>query len=260
MEPVFWQLQAKYVSDKLRSMSEAMAPVIKAERRYEAILRDLVDQIVSGTIPAASRVPYESEIAARYAVSRTVARDAVQRLAVYGLVEVRRRGGAIVTPTERWNMLEPIVLDAAMRGKPSPAFFSALFEARLLLEPEAAALAATRIDAEALARLAAALAVMRSVPPQEAFIEADLAFHTIILDATGNWVLRQFAGAMQAALLASIRLTHARSPSLVHSANMHEQVLAAIRAGDAARSRVAAAWLLTETRLEVEAALQAETA
>ena len=122
----------------------------KAERRHEVILRDLLGQIVSGTIPVASRLPYESEIAARYAVSRTVARDAVQRLAGFGLVEVRRRSGAIVTPSERWNMLEPAVLDAAMSGKPSAAFLSALFEARMMLEPEAAALAAQRIDAEAL--------------------------------------------------------------------------------------------------------------
>ncbi len=229
---------------------------VKAERRHEAILRDLVGQIVSGAIPAANRVPYESELAARYAVSRTVARDAVQRLAVFGLVEVRRRSGAIVTPPERWNMLEPVVLDAAMSGKPSAAFFSALFEARLMLEPEAAALAAARIGAEALDGMAAALAVMRSAPSQDEFIDADLRFHTILLEATGNWVLRQFAGAMRAALLASIRLTRAHSPSLDRAAEMHDQVLAAIRAGDGVRSRVAMAWLLTATRLEAEAALR----
>jgi DNA-binding FadR family transcriptional regulator len=240
-------------------MSEMATTAVKAERRHEAILRDLVGQIVSGKIPVASRVPYESELAAHYAVSRTVARDAVQRLAVFGLVEVRRRSGAIVTPAERWNMLEPAVLDAAMRGRPTVAFFAALFEARLMLEPEAAALAAARISAEALDSMAAALAVMRNAPSQDAYIEADLRFHTIILEATGNWVLRQFAGAMQAALLASIRLTRAHSPSLDRSADMHDQVLAAIRAGDAVRSRVAMAWLLTATRLEAETALAEDT-
>jgi len=237
-------------------MSATTPPAIKAERRHEAILRDLVGQIVAGAIPAASRVPYESELAAHYAVSRTVARDAVQRLAVFGLVDVRRRSGAIVTPPEQWNMLEPVVLDAAMSGKPTAAFFAALFEARLMLEPEAAALAAGRIGAEALDDMAAALAVMRDAPSHDAFIDADLRFHTTILEAAGNWVLRQFAGAMRAALLASIRLTRAHSPSLDRSADMHDQVLAAIRVGDAVRSRVAMAWLLTATRLEAEAALR----
>ena len=85
---------------------------------------------------------------------------------------------------------------------------------------------------------------------------ADLRFHTTILVATGNWVLRQFAGVMQVALLASIRLTHARSPSLDRATDMHGQVLSAIRAGEPSRSRVAMAWLLTEARLEAEAALQ----
>jgi GntR family transcriptional regulator, galactonate operon transcriptional repressor len=233
--------------------------VIKAERRHEAILRDLIGQIVSGAIPSGSRVPYESETAASYAVSRTVARDAVQRLAGFGLVEVRRRSGAVVTPPERWNMLEPAVLDAAMSGKPSAAFFSALFEARLILEPEAAALAAVRIRAEALDDMSTALAVMRNAPSHEAFVAADLRFHTTILDASSNWVLRQFAGAMKAALLASIRLTRAHSPSLDKSADMHDQVLSAIRAGDVVRSRVAMAWLLTATRLEVESTLQEDT-
>ncbi len=232
--------------------------VIKAARRHEAILRDIVGQIVSGAIPVASRVPYESEIMARYAVSRTVAREAIQRMAGFGLVEVRRRRGAIVTPTARWNMLEPAVLEATMSGTPTAAFFSGLFEARLMLEPEAAALAAVRIGAEALERMAAALAVMRSAPLQDAFVDADMRFHTTILEATGNWVLRQFAGAIRAALLASIRVTRARSPSptLDRSVDMHEQVLAAIRAGDAVRSRTAMAWLLTAARVEVEAALQ----
>jgi len=53
-------------------------------------------------------------------------------------------------------MLEPVVLDAAISGKPTAAFFFALFEARLMLEPEAAALAAARIGAEALDDMAAA--------------------------------------------------------------------------------------------------------
>lgn len=237
-------------------MSAAATTAIKAERRHEAILRDLVGQIVSGTIPAASRVPYESELAAHYAVSRTVARDAVQRLAVFGLVDVRRRSGAIVTPPERWNMLEPVVLDAAISGKPTAAFFFALFEARLMLEPEAAALAAVRIGAAALDSLAAALTVMRGAPSEEAFVAADLSFHTTMLQAAGNWVLRQFAGAMQAALLASIRLTRAHSPSLDRSADMHDQVLSAIRAGEPDRSRAAMTWLLFATRLEAEAALR----
>jgi DNA-binding FadR family transcriptional regulator len=171
---------------------------------------------------------------------------------------VRRRSGAIVTPTARWNMLEPAVLDATMSGKPTAAFFTGLFEARLMLEPEAAALAAARIDAAALDSMAAALTVMRSAPLQDSFVDADMHFHATILDATGNWVLRQFAGAIRAALLASIRLSRARSPSptLDRSIDMHDQVLSAIRTGDAVRSRTAMAWLLTAARVEVEAALK----
>ncbi len=57
-------------------MTEAACRTTKAERRHEAILRDLASQIVAGTIPAASRLPYESELATRHAVSRTVGRDA----------------------------------------------------------------------------------------------------------------------------------------------------------------------------------------
>ena len=187
-----------------------------------------------------------------YAVSRTVARDALQRLAGFGLVDVRRRSGAIVLPSERWNMLDPAVLAATMSGTPTAAFFSGLFEARLTLEPEAAALAATRIAPATLAAMAAALAVMQSAPLQDSFVDADMRFHTAILDATGNWVLRQFAGAIRAALLASIQLTRARSPSpaLSRSIDMHAEVLSAIRRQSATRSRLAMAWLLSEARVK----------
>jgi len=230
--------------------------VKKPERRHEKILRDLVDQIVAGTIPVGARVPYESEIADRYRVSRTVAREAVQRLTGFGLVEVRRRSGAAVTPHERWNLLEPTVLDAAMRAKPSTAFFSALFEARLILEPAAAAMAAQRIDAEELEQIAAALAVMKDAPSQTAFVEADMRFHATILDATGNWVLRRFAGVLASAFKTSIRHTYAAGKSMRRSLDMHNQVLAALRTGDVDRARAAMSWLLTQTRLEVEAMLR----
>jgi GntR family galactonate operon transcriptional repressor len=230
----------------------------RRERRHEVIVREFVGQIASGAIPVGTRLPYESEIMARYAVSRTVARDAVQRIVGFGLVEVRRHSGAIVLPSERWNMLEPIVLDAFMHGKPTAAFFSGLFEARLMVESEAAALAAMRIDAAAISEMAAALEVMRSAPERDAFIDADMRFHAIILDATGNWVLRQFAGALHAALRAGMYLSRESSSSTVidRSIDMHADLLSAIRSGDAVRSRLAMIWLLTEVRVNVEAALK----
>lgn len=197
----------------------------------EALTLSLVEAIVSGDMPENSTLPNETELMARYAVSRTALREAMQFLSAQGMVRARTRAGTIVLPSDEWNFLDPVVLDAALRHRANTSFYEALLEARALLEPEAASLAAARATARQLAKIEDAFLAMveSNSRDDEAWSRADLSFHTAIIEASGNWIYRHFGSAIRAALLVTFRLTHRHSTSHGEVVAMHRAVLEAIR-------------------------------
>jgi DNA-binding FadR family transcriptional regulator len=90
----------------------------------------------------------------------------------------------------------------------------------------------------------------------EAWSIADLEFHTAIINASGNWVYRQFATAIRAALLASFRLTNRASQSHEHAIAMHQAVLEAIRMRQPDAARHAMEQLIGVARNEIVDALR----
>jgi DNA-binding FadR family transcriptional regulator len=197
----------------------------------EALVSALVEAIVSGEMPENATLPNETELITRYKVSRTALREAMQFLSAQGMVRARTRAGTVVLPGEEWNFLDPMVLDAALRHRANTSFYEALLEARALLEPEAASLAAARATARQVALIEEAFFAMveSNSRDDEAWSRADLAFHTAIIEASGNWIYRHFASVIRAALLVTFRLTHRHTTSHGDVVAMHRDVLEAIR-------------------------------
>jgi DNA-binding FadR family transcriptional regulator len=222
-------------------------------RVQETLLAQLVEAIVAGEFKENATLPNESELTNRYGVSRTVLREAMQFLGAQGMVRSRTRAGTIVLSSENWNFLDPIVLEAALRRRADAPFYAALVEARALLEPEAAALAAERATARQLATIEDAFLAMVDANSRdnEDWSRADLAFHIAIIEASGNWIYRHFASAIRAALLASFRLTNRHTPSHEHMIAVHKAVLDAIRLRKPAKARSAMQALTTMARTEL---------
>ena len=72
-------------------------------RTTETIFERLLDEILSGSYPAGSRLPPERELAATLDASRASLREAFARLSAWGLIESRRGSGVSVRPPERWS-------------------------------------------------------------------------------------------------------------------------------------------------------------
>lgn len=89
----------------------------------------------------------------------------------------------------------------------------------------------------------------------EDWSRADLDFHTAIINASGNWVYRQFATAIRAALLASFRLTNRASQSHEQAIATHQEVLEAIRMRRPDAARQAMERLIGVARSEMTDAL-----
>jgi DNA-binding FadR family transcriptional regulator len=190
------------------------------------IVHVLGRRIVTGAIRPGQRLPTP----ARLRAGRGVLREAVKVLAAKGLVVARPKTGTRVRPPEHWNLLDPDVLAWRQEGQPPGAFLNKLTEARLIIEPGAAEVAARRAGPAQIAVLAAALRDMRHAldlaPPDN---EADIRFHRAIVQACDNDVLEQMGAVVNETLLVAFGAA-IKVPGLPKgSLERHQAILDAIR-------------------------------
>ncbi|GGD86237.1 transcriptional regulator [Aureimonas endophytica] len=189
-------------------------------------------RITSGEWPAGTVLPTEGEIQSRYGVSRTVVREAIRHLAAKGLVAVGPKVGTRVRLSTEWNMLDTDVLRWHLTSGARRSFVEALYEMRLINEPEAARLAAARISPAMLEALQQALRGMANNPRgSPELVAADLDFHRIILEATGNPILRSLGTVIERSLSISFSLSWRQNPQ-EETVIQHGRVYDAIERGD----------------------------
>lgn len=206
-----------------------------------AVVSGLTEHVASGAWPEGTLLPPEDQLLAEFGVSRPTLREALQHMVAAGLVQARPRAGTFVLPRNNWNLLEPGVLEATLRHTTDRRFFDNLMTARMLIEPAAAAAAAVNGSSRQLSAIAEAFSAMETAEGRESesWISADLAFHTAIIEASDNWVFRQFISAMRAALLAGFQMTNRASQSKEGAISIHKAVHLAIQARDPERAKAA---------------------
>lgn len=199
-------------------------------------------RIVSGGFDEGGLLPREAELSEEYGVSRQAVREALKVLAAKGLVASRRRSGTRVLSRAQWNLLDPDVLAWHAPEAIPLRVVSDLLELRLLIEPAAAAMAASRAGSGAAARIESALhAMASSAPGSEAFYAADAEFHLAVCAASGNEMIERLSNLLMPMCQSVFRLAAAEAPPPAHLAGYRE-LLAAILNGDSAAAR-----RLTET-------------
>lgn len=179
----------------------------------EATYAHLREAILGGLLSPGTRI-LEAGLARELRVSRTPVREALQRLAQEGLVELSPGKGA------RVRML-------------SPAEVQEVYEVRALLESEAAALAAQRASAAELETLGGLLRTLEALPPEDYTkqMQVDFAFHTALVEAAHHKTLaRIYAGLRSSLVLArGFQRTLSQHP---RTREQHWAILAALRARD----------------------------
>jgi GntR family transcriptional regulator, galactonate operon transcriptional repressor len=215
-------------------------------RVHDTVVRALAGAVLGGRHRPGDVLPREADLALELGVSRTSLREAVKVLAAKGLLEARPRVGVRVRPRENWQLLDPAVLSWHPDFRGDRDLVQDLVEARRIIEPCAAELAARRGTAADLAAIEAAYLAMRAAIPGDvaACCEADLAFHRSVIVASGNVVLRGLAGTIEAALRAVFGITNQLMTSQSRALAAHGDVLDRIRFRDAAGARAAMERLL----------------
>lgn len=234
----------------------------KGGSRY--LTRELVEaiggMIVRGDAPAGESLPIEAELSKQYDASRTVVREAIKMLTAKGLVGSRPRRGTYVEPESEWNLFDPDVLRWTLQRRFSIDLLREFLIARKAIEPAAAREAALHRDDEAIAEIARRLDDMREAATgAQDPLEADIAFHIAVLEASGNRFFRQFSFVVDTALRFSIRLTNTAKGVRAASVDDHATIYEAIARGDGSGAALAVEQILDEALqlLEVSAAHQA---
>jgi DNA-binding FadR family transcriptional regulator len=137
-------------------------------------------------LPPGTKVPSERELTKELGVGRSTVREALNGIAMLGIVEIRHGQGVFVTgeaPPEG----EPSAITAALERGVTNEFI----EARLIVEVEVARLAARRRTDDDLARLSAALVEQeaRLRGDVDALVHVAAHFNVLLADAAHNEVL-----------------------------------------------------------------------
>ena len=182
-------------------------PIKRDQGFAEEVLHILRRDILSLRIPPDTRISIDS-LARELGVSQTPIREALRQLEVMGLVTKRHYAGYHSAP------------------KLTRRQFNELYEVRLQLEPHAARLAATRMDAAQLEQLRALASEMQpglSHPSFGRFAEQDGELHDLIAEGSGNRIIQE--------MLAQLRL-HFHDEVTTEAMTEHDKLLAALAAHD----------------------------
>lgn len=223
----------------------------------EPIVDTLGREIIDGVLRPGDRLTLES-LQRRFGVSRTVMRDGMRVLESLRLVYAKRRIGLVVQEPRFWNAYDRRVIRWRLAGPGRERQFTELTELRVAVEPLAAAGAARRAPEEARAeilRLAAEMRRLGEAGDLEAFLAVDIAFHSLLLQASGNSMFAELDGVVAEVLtgrtVQGLMPFHPRAKAL----DEHDAVAAAVAAADGPGAEAHMQVLVDEVRAALEATL-----
>ncbi len=203
---------------------------VKSTRIYEEIVRQVKRLIAEGKLKSGDRLPPERDLVEEFMVSRTAVREALRALEGSGLIDVRAGEGAFVRDVSVESLIESLALVIL----PHREAVKELFEARRLLEPAIAGLAAGRATREEIAEMERILEEQhKEVLQGRTGVVQDTALHAAIAHSAHNRAITRIVSALMDLL------TQSREESLhtlgrpTRSHADHRRILKAIQRRDA---------------------------
>ncbi|MCE2890827.1 MAG: GntR family transcriptional regulator [Hyphomonadaceae bacterium] len=201
-------------------------------RQSDQALARLKSEIISCRLAPGAHFS-EVELSNRYGLARAATRAALTRLAEMGLVQPVPRHGFVVTPITLASVKD-------------------LFELRLMVEPQASAMAIGKIDPARLRALNAAPQLAKTATDQLAFVDSNRAFHAEIAKASGNRrlvaLLETLGDEMQRLVHLGLFGKPGNEANQRDADAQHEALIAAFEAGDAKAAEQAARYHIEHSR------------
>ena len=208
---------------------------VSTRRTFEEAVEQIAEKIKSGELHLGDRLPSERDLAAQMRISRPTLREAVKTLVEAGVLEVRRgQSGGIFVAAE-------VVPRALVHSRQEIRFgeVAGVLEARRLVEPRVAQLAAVHANEDDFAAMARTIERQRELAAsddflrhEDLFLQLDLKFHLAMARATRNTTIV----ALMRSLLGQLEIARdmAMHAPLVPdwTIAIHERTLSAVRSAD----------------------------
>ncbi len=207
-------------------MPRAKQEVTETHRTMQVVnhVRALIE---NGTLQPGDQIPPEREFARTLSISRASLRTGIGYLAAMGVMKIKHGVGTFVADGPPDFGGASLSLMGALHGFQSWQ----MFEARIILESNLAALAAERGREEHFAAMAEEVAEMfAALTNPTDYLIHDVLFHRVIAQASGNPILAAIMETVTSSMYDGRRGTVERALDLRESAEMHREIFRAIRA------------------------------
>lgn len=204
----------------------------KASAARPSLVEDITTalslEIMEGRYDSDKRLPTEPQLSAKFGVSRTVVREATKQLISRGLVEVERGLGVRIVN----DLHKPLSRSLELRMPDARDRLEKLMEARGLVEPAVARMAALRATPADLRQLRKVHTSMCEAKDADTASELDLEFHRLLTRTAGNEIYELMLESVADLGRESRRATNTET-RWQYAISGHEAILAAIEQGDA---------------------------
>ena len=217
------------------ALGEVVLRPVRGHHAFEACVEQLATLIRLGVYPRGSTLPPERELAERLAVSRATLREAMAAMRQAGLVQTTRGrgGGTVVT----MRAATPSARAASRRTKATRADWIDALDFRRIVEPGAAALAATvQLDATQRKRLQTAFDSAMKAHGPAMHRQADSRFHLTIAALTRSPRIVESVTSVQSTLHEMLNAIPVLDTNIAHSDTQHGRIVKAILAGRPTRA------------------------
>jgi GntR family transcriptional regulator, transcriptional repressor for pyruvate dehydrogenase complex len=208
---------------------------VRTRRTFEEAAEQIAEKVRAGELRAGDKLPGERALALQMEISRPTLREAARVLVDAGVVEVRRGpGGGMFVASD----VVPVEL-VRQRSSVRLGEVAAVLEARRLIEPGVAQLAAQRATEADLAALERSIEAMREIvdrgyraTDEDRYLQLDMQFHLAIARAAANPTIESLMRSLFREL--EIARDMAMHLPLVPewTIEIHERTLEAVRSGD----------------------------
>jgi GntR family transcriptional repressor for pyruvate dehydrogenase complex len=215
---------------------DALKPVSRTTLS-EQIAVQIANMIAAGKWKPGDKLPSEAELCRIFQVGRSSLREALKSLAYVGRVFMRPGEGTYIA-SENLRFAERMFTPGSVQNEKD---FADLFEARSILETEAAALCAQRASEQDLAQIEQIVTEMqRRLESGDGDIsQFDVAFHEAIASHSKNRILAQLLQSTQSLTLEAMVKSQSIPGDRQITCTQHAEILRALRLRDVKRARSA---------------------
>ena len=215
----------------MEAVSRKEFRVVRKTRVSEEIVGQVRDLITSGRLKVGDRLPAERELATTLHVGRSTVREAIRAMESMGILEARPGEGTFLIANPLEQQPDPVTANAFKSWDNQRK----LFEVRMVIEPDLAALAARRASFAQIAKMREILQEQEAaVKRGEVDMKADTAFHFLLAEATGNGILLRIMDSLMHLLRETREASMRIGDRAVSSLKQHKAIMRTIEARDPA--------------------------